>query len=155
VGTEIERKFLVSGTGWRRGEGESIRQGYLSTAAERTVRVRARGGRGTLTIKGLARGAARAEFEYEIPLADAECLLDTLCERPLLEKRRHRVEHAGLTWEIDEFLGDNLGLVVAEVELAREDQAVDKPAWVGREVTDDPRYSNANLVRCPYRRWGA
>jgi adenylate cyclase len=119
------------------------------------VRVRTEGGRAFLSVKGETRGATRAEYEYAIPLADAERMLDALCERPLIEKRRYRIEHSGLVFEVDEFLGENAGLVVAEVELEREDQALDLPAWVGREVTGDPRYFNSNLVRRPYRAWGA
>ena len=150
---EIERKFLIANDGWRSGEGRRYRQGYLSTVKERTVRVRVAGDRGYLTVKGVTRGATRAEFEYEIPPMDAEQMLDTLCERPLIEKRRYAVQYAGLTWEVDEFFGDNEGLMIAEVELESADQKVTLPPWVGREVTDDPRYYNANLVRHPYRTW--
>ena len=153
MATEIERKFLVVGDAWQNGTGTLYRQGYLSTAHERTVRVRIEGERGTLTVKGPSRGATRTEFEYGIPAADALAMLDTLCERPLVEKRRHRVEYAGLVWEVDEFLGDNEGLVVAEIELETEDQALTLPPWIGDEVTHDPRYYNSNLVRRPYREW--
>lgn len=151
---EIERKFLVDGEGWRSGQGTLYRQGYLSTEKERTVRVRITGDSAALTVKGITRGATRAEFEYPIPVADAAQMLDTLCRRPLIEKRRHVLEHGGLTWEVDEFLGDNAGLVVAEVELTREDQAIERPPWLGEEVTGDPRYYNANLVDHPYSEWG-
>ncbi len=150
---EIERKFLVKGNGWREGEAKTFRQGYLSTVKERTVRVRAAGDKAYLTIKGLTQGATRAEYEYAIPVKDAEEMLDTLCERPLIEKRRYVVEHAGLTWEVDEFFGENAGLVIAEVELESEEQPFDKPPWVGDEVTHDPRYFNANLVAHPYSKW--
>jgi CYTH domain-containing protein len=150
---EIERKFLVRGDGWRDAPATAYRQGYLSTTAERTVRVRVAGETAKLTVKGASRGATRAEFEYEIPVEDAEAMLEGLCERPLIEKRRHRVPYGGLTWEVDEFFGENRGLVVAEVELEREDQEFEKPPWVGSEVTADPRYFNANLVRHPFRRW--
>lgn len=155
MGREIERKFLVTGDGWRRSAGVEFRQGYLSTVKERSVRVRLAGGRGTLTIKGASEGAARAEYEYEIPPGDAAELLDRLCERPLIEKRRTTLDHAGLTWEVDEFLGENEGLIVAEIELRSEDQEFDRPGWVGAEVTEDARYFNANLVRHPYREWRA
>jgi adenylate cyclase len=151
---EIERKFLVSGEPWRAASpGATYRQGYLSSHPERSVRVRTDGKKATLTIKGLTRGATRDEFEYELPLADAEVLLDQLCERPLIEKTRYLVPFGGRTWEIDVFQGDNQGLVVAEVELASEDQPLTLPSWVVREVTDDPRYFNANLVKNPYKNW--
>lgn len=151
---EIERKFLVSNDSWRPGaSGTLFRQGYLSTDPERTVRVRLEGERGVLTIKGLSRGIRRAEFEYPLPAAEAAVLLDTLCLQPLIEKTRYRVEHAGHIWEIDEFAGDNTGLVLAEVELTSEDEAVELPLWVGAEVSTDPRYFNANLIRHPFRRW--
>jgi adenylate cyclase len=152
VGLEIERKFLVTGTQWRQPDAQRLSQGYLSRDKQRTVRVRIAGAQAFLTIKGETRGATRAEFEYEIPVAEAEQLL-AMCEGPLVEKFRHVVEHAGHTWEVDEFLGDNQGLVVAEIELASEQEAFDKPAWVGREVTDDPRYYNANLAANPFRTW--
>ncbi|MEE8173199.1 MAG: CYTH domain-containing protein [Alphaproteobacteria bacterium] len=151
---EIERKFLVAGDAWRAlAEGVVYRQGYLSTDVERTLRVRVAGPKGTLTVKGITVGATRTEFEYEIPLTDAEAMLDALCIRPLIEKTRHRIEFDGLVWEVDVFAGDNHGLVVAEVELAREDQAFRLPDWIGEEVTDDPRYYNANLVAHPYKDW--
>jgi adenylate cyclase len=156
MGMEIERKFLLSSDAWRAGaKGTRYRQGYLRSSADGcTVRVRSSGRQAFLTLKGRSSGAARAEFEYEIPLADAEEILDTLCGGPLIEKTRYCVEFGGLTWEIDEFHGDNAGLVLAEVELEREDQQVSLPPWVGREVTGDGRYYNASLVRNPYRKWG-
>ena len=151
---EIERKFLVRGDGWRdSGAGVPYRQGYLSTVAERTVRVRLIRDKGWLTIKGITVGATRAEYEYEIPADEASEMLDNLCERPLIEKMRYRIEHQGLTWEVDEFAGDNAGLIIAEVELDAEDQAIVLPDWVGEEVTDDPRYYNANLIANPFTRW--
>jgi len=154
MGQEIERKFLVADESWREGaEGTSVRQGFLSTAPERTVRVRAAGGRGTLTIKSKSVGARRAEYEYEIPHADAEELLDTVCERPLIEKVRYIVARGPHTWEIDVFEGDNLGLVVAEIELGSEDETFARPDWLGVEVTDDPRYFNSNLVAYPFKDW--
>src|SRR5262245_38007879 len=128
MGKEIERKFLIEGDAWRTGKGTTYRQGYLSTAKERSVRVRLSGNRATLTIKGVTHGATRSEYEYEIPVRDAEEMLDNLCERPLIEKRRYKLDHAGLTWEVDEFFGENEGLVVAEVELKSEDQAIEFPA---------------------------
>jgi adenylate cyclase len=154
MGEEIERKFLVSGEAWREtAEGTRYRQGFLSTEPERTVRVRVAGTRGSITVKGKSLGARRAEFEYEIPVADAERMLDTLCKRPLIEKVRYVLGVGAHTWEIDVFEGDNAGLVVAEIELRREDEAFERPEWVGEEVTDDPRYFNSNLVANPYRAW--
>ena len=154
MGEEIERKFLVSGEAWREtAEGTRYRQGFLSTEPERTVRVRVAGPRGSITVKGKNLGARRAEFEYEIPVADAERMLDTLCKRPLIEKVRYVLAVGAHTWEIDVFEGDNAGLVVAEIELRREDEAFERPEWVGNEVTDDPRYFNSNLVANPYRAW--
>ena len=154
VAEEIERKFLVSGEAWREtAEGTRYRQGFLSTEPERTVRVRVAGPRGSITVKGKNVGARRAEFEYEIPVADAERMLDTLCQRPLIEKVRYTLAAGPHTWEIDVFEGSNAGLVVAEIELSSEDEAFEKPAWVGDEVTDDPRYFNSNLVANPYETW--
>jgi len=154
MGEEIERKFLVAGDGWRvAAAGTAYRQGFLSTEPERTVRIRVAGDRGTITIKGKNIGARRAEFEYEIPMTDAQRMLDTLCKRPLIEKVRYRLAVGPHTWEIDVFEGDNAGLVVAEIELGSEDEAFDRPEWVGEEVTDDPRYFNSSLVGNPYRSW--
>lgn len=150
---EIERKFLVTGEEWRKAEGRLYRQGYLSIEKERTVRVRTDEERGWLTIKGITTGATRDEYEYEIPLADAESMLQTLCLQPLIEKRRYRIDADGLTWEVDEFLGANAGLVVAEVELESEDQAFDMPPWIGAEVTGERRYYNATLVEKPFSQW--
>ncbi|WP_317204888.1 CYTH domain-containing protein [Janthinobacterium sp.] len=154
MGVEIERKFLPRGDAWRAlGEPVLLRQGYLSSQRERVVRVRIEGGQATLTIKGASVGARRGEWEYPIPLADAEELLDGLCEQPLVEKYRRRIDYAGMVWEVDEFLGVNAGLVVAEIELESEEQAFEKPDWVGEEVSDDARYFNANLIKHPYSRW--
>ncbi|NEX62487.1 CYTH domain-containing protein [Noviherbaspirillum galbum] len=154
MGIEIERKFLVKGESWKAlGAGVLLRQGYLSRAPERVVRVRIEGEAAMLTIKGKSIGAARGEWEYPLPLHDAEELLDRLCERPLIEKRRYRIPHAGWVWEVDEFLGENAGLVVAEIELDREDRDIDKPDWIGDEVTGDPRYYNSNLLSLPFSRW--
>jgi adenylate cyclase len=151
---EIERKFLVKDNTWRGQDGgKHYRQGYLSTVKERTVRVRTTGDKGFITIKGISVGATRSEYEYEIPLADAIEMLDRLCERPLIEKTRYRILNEGLVWEIDEFEGGNRGLIVAEVELKDETQSITLPVWVGQEVTDDPRYFNANLVANPFSQW--
>jgi len=156
MATEVERKFLVVGEAWRTlATGVPYRQGYLSTVKERTVRVRTAGARAFLTIKGLTTGVSRQEFEYEIPVTDANRMLDDLCERPLIEKLRYTIRLGPLTWEIDEFSGDNRGLITAEVELASADQAFERPPWIGGEISSDPRYFNANLVRHPYSTWGA
>jgi adenylate cyclase len=154
MGLEIERKFLVAGDGWRDAAdaGTVFKQGYLQSAPERTVRVRLAGDRAWLTIKGRSEGAARAEFEYAIPPADAEQLLE-LCEPTVIDKTRYRVPHAGHVWELDVFAGANAPLVVAEVELERADAPVELPAWLGDEVTDDHRYQNSQLSRRPYASW--
>ena len=153
MATEIERKFLVTSDEWRAASASSeFSQGYLSTVKERTVRVRVAGAEGSLTVKGITVGATRAEIDYPIPVDDARALLE-LCEQPIIEKTRHVVAHDGLTWEIDEFGGVNAGLIVAEVELEHEDQDLPLPAWVGGEVTGDPRYYNANLIARPYTTW--
>lgn len=154
MGREIERRFLVSGEGWRQdAPGVALRQGYLSTDPERTVRVRLAGERAWLTVKGPTVGCARAEFEWPIPATEAQQLLETLCLRPLIEKVRQRIELAGRVWEVDEFRGANAGLVLAEVELPAEDATVTLPPWVGEEVTGDPRYANASLAARPYCSW--
>ena len=154
MGEEIERKFRVRGDAWRaQATGTSIRQGFLSTDPERTVRVRVAGARGTLTIKGKTLGARRAEYEYDIPASDAARMLDTLCKRPLIEKERFTLRAGSHVWEIDVFAGDNAGLVVAEIELEAEDEKFETPSWLGEEVTDDPRYFNANLVKNPFTSW--
>ncbi|NYE59006.1 adenylate cyclase [Duganella sp. 1224] len=154
MGVEIERKFLLSGDGWMQlGEPVFFRQGYLSSNKERVVRVRIEGDRAVITIKGANRGATRGEWEYEIPVADAAELLDGLCEQPLIEKYRRRIAFAGNVWEVDEFLGVNAGLVVAEIELQSEDQQFDKPDWIGEEVTSDLRYLNSNLIKKPFTTW--
>jgi len=151
---EIERKFLVTGTAWRGlAEPVAYRQGYIANAGGRTVRVRKAGDKGYLTIKGPSQGAARAEFEYEIPVEDADAMLDTLCEGSLIEKTRRKIPAGALVWEVDEFAGDNAGLTIAEVELEDEAQEVPLPDWVGEEVTGNPRYYNANLVKHPYKDW--
>ncbi len=151
---EIERKFLVKGDAWRElATGTAYRQGYLSTVKERTVRVRTIDDKGFLTVKGITIGATRVEYEYEIPAADANAMLDDLCEQPIIEKHRYKIDHGGLVWEIDEFGGVNQGLIVAEVELESEAQSFDKPQWIGDEIDNDPRYYNSNLIAHPYTKW--
>jgi adenylate cyclase len=148
MGTEIERKFLVAGEGWR-GQamepGLLLRQGYLH-AGQPVVRIRQAGEAAFLTIKGPGL-LARAEYEYPIPVAEAAEMLERLCPQPVIEKTRTRVRHGGLVWEVDEFAGHLAGLVLAEVELASPDQSFARPEWLGREVTEDPRYQNAALSR--------
>ncbi len=154
MGVEIERKFLLAGDGWRAlGAPVLLRQGYLSSDPARVVRVRVEGDRAYMTIKGKSVGATRGEWEYPIPLADANELLERLCEQPIVEKYRRRIDFAGNTWEVDEFLGANQGLVLAEIELGDENQQFDKPEWIGADVTDDRRYYNSNLVRHPFSHW--
>jgi CYTH domain-containing protein len=152
VGIEIERKFLVIGDAWRTPTGVAIGQGYLNRDKQRTVRVRVAGSQAFLTIKGPSQGATRQEFEYPIPVADAQQLFE-LCDGTVIRKTRHVVMHDGNRWEIDEFHADNQGLIVAEIELITEDQAFAKPAWLDREVTDDPRYFNSNLISHPFCQW--
>lgn len=154
MGTEIERKFLVRLDRWRPSNGGThFIQGYLSSTKERVVRVRIEGSQARLTIKGITLAMTRAEFEYAIPLEDARVLLSDLCERPLIDKHRHREVHGAHTWEVDVFHGDNEGLVIAEVELTAESDVVDLPPWVGQEVTGDPRYFNSNLLAHPFSHW--
>ncbi|WP_312685173.1 CYTH domain-containing protein [Stenotrophomonas chelatiphaga] len=161
MGIEIERKFLVTGDGWRAAAHAVIpmAQGYINDmgALDRgdqnaSVRVRIEGDGAALNLKSRTLGRSRQEFEYPIPVADARELL-ALCVGGLIDKRRHLVQHEGLLWEVDEFLGDNAGLVVAEVELEDPDQAISLPAWAGREVTDQARYYNVALASHPYARW--
>ena len=150
MATEIERKFLVQGDEWRwLGVGVIYRQGYVANINGRTVRVRVVGEQGYLTIKGPTIGTSRAEFEYKIPVEDAQELLETLCDRPLIEKTRYKINIGDLIWEVDEFWGENQGLILAEVELETEDQSIDIPPWIGKEVTSDPRYYNVNLAKNP------
>ncbi len=151
---EIERKFLVKGSVWQTlAQGETYRQGYLSSTKERVVRVRTIGETGFLTIKGITTNGSRAEYEYKIPGKDADEMLSNLCERPLIEKKRYVIPQGDLKWEVDEFFGENKGLVVAEIELNTINQEFDKPDWIGEEVTEDPRYFNSNLSKKPYTQW--
>jgi CYTH domain-containing protein len=152
MGTEIERKFLVTGDSWKSADSTYYCQGYLNRDRERTVRVRIAGEKGILTIKGISTGASRQEFEYEVPLVDAKEMLE-LCEKPPIEKYRRVVQHAGMAWEVDEFLGDNEGLIVAEIELESETQSFEMPDWIGEEVTSDPRYFNSRLSINPFCNW--
>jgi len=144
---EIERKFLVRSDDWRGGAAAvQIRQGYLAASPTLSVRIRRAGALAFITVKG-GQGIVRTEYEYPIPPDEADEMLDTLCARPLLEKRRYVVPVAGADWEVDEFEGALAGLIVAEIELGHAEQTIELPSWVGREVTDDPRYLNANLAK--------
>ena len=154
MGVEIERKFLVNDTSWKKSiRAVRCRQGYLCLGSGVTARVRVMDDIGYITVKGGGEGMTRSEYEYAIPVIDAEEMLDGLCIKPLIEKNRYFVEHDGMVWEVDEFFGENSGLVVAEVELEREDQIFSLPGWVGKEVTGDSRYFNAALVKNPYTNW--
>ncbi|MGJ3250579.1 MAG: CYTH domain-containing protein [Elainellaceae cyanobacterium] len=155
MGQEIERKFLVVGDEWRSHAcGTPYRQGYIPTHSGVTVRVRIAGEMGYLTLKGLTSGISRSEFEYAIPVEDAKHMLDELCDRPLIEKTRYRLSIEGTIWEVDEFEGENRGLILAEVELTHPNQSVSIPGWVGQEVSNDPRYFNAYLANHPFSQWG-
>ena len=152
---EIERKFLVTSDSWRTAAtGEPYCQGYIATTAPgQSVRVRIAGDTAYLTIKGPTQGLSRAEFEYEIPLSDAKEMLETLCDRPFIEKIRYRLPIGSVVWEIDEFKGENAGLIVAEVELKEENQTFERPDWLGKEVSGETKYYNASLVSYPYANW--
>ena len=153
---EIERKFLVRGNGWRsQAVGQVYRQGYMSTEDGITLRARVVGDQGYLTIKGPSFGNSRSEYEYEIPLEDAQEMLNSLCSSPLIEKVRYKVDHGEFIWEVDEFAGENQGLIVAEVELNDENQKVELPDWIGEEVSQDKRYSNSNLSKNPWKNWSS
>lgn len=153
MGKEIERKFLVISDAWRTENGKKIRQGYLCNGLNGMVRVRTIGERAYLTIKERTRKLSRLEFEYEIPVDEANEILDQLCQKPLIEKTRYEIPYGDFTWEVDEFFGENVGLVVAEVELESENQEFPKPDWLGKDVSDDLRYRNSRLVTHPYSRW--
>ena len=154
MGVEIERKFLVTHDSWRDlAPGVLYRQGYIPTQPGRTVRVRVAGDRAFITLKGATQGIARSEFEYPIPVEDANELLNVLCASPLIEKYRHKIDINGLVWEVDEFLGENQGLVIAEVELENADQTIELPDWIGEDVSHDSRYYNSNLVNHPFSGW--
>jgi CYTH domain-containing protein len=156
MGIEIERKFLVVGRSWESLPGTRLRQGYVSAEPGRTVRVRVAGDRAFLTIKGEPKGAqklARLEFEYEIPVQDAHTLLDELAQGVVIDKTRRVVDVGGSAWELDEFFGENQGLVVAEIELPSEDAPFARPAWLGDEVSADARFANSRLAATPFTAW--
>ena len=154
MGLEIERKFIVTGDGYKLGATRKlIRQGFLNDDMDRMVRIRLVDNKAFLTVKGPLKDASRSEFEYPIPVAEAEAMLVDLCIPPILEKNRYVVEIEGLTWEVDVFMGVNEGLIVAEVELEESGQKIIFPEWIGKEITDDKRYYNASLVGHPYCNW--
>jgi len=155
MATEIEHKFLLRDDRWRSQVERSVRmrQGYLTSDARCSVRVRVAGGQGFLNLKSGTLGIQRSEYEYAIPLDEAEEILNTLCEKPLLEKTRHYLHFGEHLWEIDEFSGDNTGLIVAEVELSRADEPFVRPDWVGEDVSQDIRYYNSQLAQHPYLSW--
>ena len=155
MSVETERKFLLSNDSWKDGStGKLYKQGYISTNPDSTVRIRIIDDVGFLTIKGLTTGISRPEFEYEIPLDDATVMLQTMCRHSIIEKIRYRIYYQDFLWEIDEFKGDNQGLILAEIELQSEDQVFPKPEWLGNEVSDDNRYYNSQLSINPYKNWG-
>ena len=150
---EIERKFLVDTSKLPPlPKPYTIKQGYIA-ARNATVRVRIRNKEAFLTLKGRTSGVTRSEFEYPVPLSDAEAMLTQLCERPYIDKKRYLLPYAGHTWELDIFEGENEGLIIAEIELSSEEEVFEKPEWVTVEVSDDPRYRNAYLVKHPFRTW--
>jgi adenylate cyclase len=151
---EIERKYLVTSNEWKDNtQGMLYRQGYLSIEPGRTVRVRLEGEAGKLTIKGKKENGEGDEFEYDIPGDEAVYIIEHLCLKPVIEKMRYKINYQGNTWEVDEFFGENTGLVLAEIELDSVDQKFEKPGWVGEDVTEDQRYKNANLVKKPFGEW--
>jgi len=153
MGMEIERKFLVRNMDWRTlGVPIHYAQGYLVADGERTVRVRLAGTKGFLTIKGISEGFSRKEFEYQVPYDDALEIL-SMCAIPVIEKYRSRILHEGKIWEVDEFEGENKGLIIAEIELKSEDETFLVPSWIGEEVTGDLRYYNSWLARNPFKKW--
>ena len=155
MGREIERKFLIRNDSWREaaGVGIPIKQGYLVGGKEASVRVRLQGDKANLNIKSATLGVRRQEFEYPIPVEEAEIILTTLCQRPIIEKTRYLVVYANKQWEVDVFEGNNAGLVVAELELHDETEKFEAPPWLGEEVSDDPRYYNTCLSQHPYKDW--
>lgn len=152
---EIERKFLVAGDAWREQSvaAQAMRQGYLASNPECSIRVRVAGAEAWFNIKSATLGIERTEFEFPIPAREASEVLDRFCGGRCLDKVRYYCPHAGHTWEVDVFTGVNAGLVVAEIELAAVDEAFERPAWLGREVSDDPRYYNVCLIDHPYSAW--
>jgi len=152
---EIERKFLLVNNAWRDELKCSfrIRQGYMGEIDKASVRIRVQGDKANINIKSATLSMRRMEYEYEIPLSEAEEMLDQLCKQPQVDKTRYIVERGKHKWEIDEFYGENAGLIVAEIELDDEAEVFEKPPWVGKEVTGDPRYYNVSLIKHPFKSW--
>ena len=154
MGVEIERKFLVKDSSYRQiAKGVYYKQGYLNSNSSNTIRVRIIEQKAYITIKSMTKGISRLEYEYEIPFADASEIIDKLCNKPIIEKYRFKIQYEGFTWEVDEFLGDNAGLIMAEIELPNEDTLFAKPAFVGDDVSADERFYNCNLVVNPFKNW--
>ncbi|THB75373.1 MAG: CYTH domain-containing protein [Gammaproteobacteria bacterium] len=155
MGIEIEKKFLLNNDEWKKeaGDGEQFRQGYMSGSNRSSVRIRVAGDKANINIKSATLGVTRKEYEYEIPVEDANEMLDSMCERPFIEKRRFFIKRGPHTWEIDVFEGDNEGLIVAEIELKDPDEPFDIPGWIGEDVSEDPKYYNVCLVNHPYKDW--
>lgn len=153
--TEIERKYLIKNDSWKSSakQGTKYIQGYLVGSRHASVRIRIEGDRAFINIKSATLGVRRQEYEYPVPVEEAREILETLCEKPLIEKTRYEIGHQGLEWEVDVFEAENKGLIVAEVELDSEDQEIVLPDWCGEEVSDDPRYYNVCLVKHPYSEW--
>jgi adenylate cyclase len=151
---EIEHKFLVNSTIFRNlAVPVRYRQGYLVTLPDKTIRVRIAGSQGFITVKSRISDLMRKEYEYEIPLPDAEEMLNELCTGMIIEKYRYKIPFEGFIWEVDEFSGENAGLIVAEIEVNAENQFFSKPDWIGEEITSDLRYLNSNLSKMPYNTW--
>lgn len=152
---EIERKFLVLNDDFKKkSKGVLYKQGFLSTHKERVVRIRLVGKKGYLTVKGITKNISRCEYEYEIPFEEAEHMLNDICEKPIISKNRYKIPMGNFVWEVDEFLGENKGLVIAEIELEHEGQDFPRPPWLGKEVSGDPKYYNARLIGFPFSKWG-
>lgn len=155
MGIEIEKKFLLKNDDWKKeaDNGEQFRQGYMSGSNRSSIRIRVAGEKANINIKSATLGVTRKEYEYEIPVEDANEMLDTMCEKPFIEKHRYFVVRGAHTWEIDVFEGDNEGLVVAEIELSDPEEPFDIPGWIGDDVSEDPKYYNVCLVNHPYKDW--
>ena len=156
MATEIERKFLVIADSWRDDVEKEINivQGYLANTERGSVRIRLSGDKANLNIKSMTLGVSRSEFDYPIPVDEAQTMLDNLCMRPLIEKVRHLVRYGEHLWEIDEFSGENKGLIVAEIELKAVDEQFNPPPWLGKEVSNEVKYYNVCLIENPYSKWG-
>lgn len=155
MGIEIERKFLVNFLPDFPSPPQTLCQGYITDDPERVVRIRTMDSQAFITVKGKTTGTRRLEYEYPVPPDEALQMLDRLCLRPLIEKKRYTLDHEGFQWTIDVFSGENAGLVLAEIELSSEDQGFPLPPWAGQEVSGDPRYFNSNLIAAPYSTWQA